>query len=228
MNFRKFAFQVSLLLPLGLLVSCGTTVRTDEQMPKTGFLPVSQPGAVYIKDFSTARTYMKVEGTPDLVDGIRDHSQKVLTQSLVAQFSAEAETSRLDPDAEMPKSGWLIMGEILKVYQPSRSYLSTKEGQNAKSRLLVRVWVYDLGRSSVQHFHTFNTEGRTPFARKLRKVDDLSELDPKEGVSEDAVIVAMKVDENLKSYFQERGWMASPEAPSETEETSSSEETPSY
>src|SRR5258707_750029 len=109
------------LIPLSLvlLTSCASVSVRSEQ--RAGRSPAQQPATIYIADFATTGAY-KIVGS----ENKDPETFKKKIANLLANYTTKAVTDHVAPAQRaasthgLPKSGWLVTGEFVRVNTGSR------------------------------------------------------------------------------------------------------------
>src|SRR5580658_3561605 len=115
-------FLTAGLFPLvaTLLASCASVSVTDEH--HEGAKPTKKPGKIYVAEFSAANANFKIAGE----EGKDPEAYKHKIADLLATYTVKsvndhvAAAQRTNTTAGLPKSGWLITGEFLRVNTGNR------------------------------------------------------------------------------------------------------------
>jgi hypothetical protein len=137
-----------------MLTGCSTIGTTPKYAAGTTRL-TPKPDHIYITPFDTEKGAWFVDKTDsDLIDFKRSFSedfQQLLRKRL--QNIAPVDTTW----NEIPKTGWLVVGEFTRVDQGSRFLRSAVGVGVGRTTLRTRVYVYDLSISSEKYILSFET-----------------------------------------------------------------------
>jgi hypothetical protein len=200
-------------LALVLLSSCASVSVRNEQ--RTGAKPKQKPAKIYVANFSTAKGAYKIAGT----ESKDPEAFKKKISDLLATYTVKSVNDHVAPaqraasTSGLPRNGWLITGEFVRVNTGSR-ILRAGVGLGAGgSKMETRVSVIDLAAGG-QPFLTFQTTGGSNAMPGLLESSGpgsaaLSMMTQSMmGVTDDSARTSRMIAGELNNYLLERGWMA--------------------
>jgi hypothetical protein len=206
---------VTVLLPciaLALLSSCASvSVKGENRSAKQ---PVQKPAKIYVADFATQNGAFKIAGEP----GKDPEAFKKKTAGVLSAYVVKAVNEHVAPAEHvqsvvgLPKTGWLVSGEFVRVNTGSRILRSGVGLGAGGTKMETRVHVYDLA-ASRDPFLTFETTGGSnampglmtstgPVSAAFSMVTQ-----GMMGVTDDAARTSRMIAGNLNEYFVNRGWL---------------------
>jgi hypothetical protein len=205
----------TLLLPclaLVLFSSCASvSVRSEKQVAKQ---PVRKPTKIYVAEFGSSQGNYKIQGEPGKnPEAFKKKTAETLAAYLVKGINDHvAPAERASSVGRLPKTGWLVAGEFLRVNTGSRILRSGVGLGAGGTKMETRVLVYDLA-SGTEPFLTFETTGGSNAMPGL-----LTSTGPGSaafsmmtqamlGVTDDAARTSRMITGALNSYLIERGWL---------------------
>ena len=207
------------LLPLALvfLSSCASVSVRSEQ--RTTAKPVHKPAKIYVANFSTAQGIYKIAGA----ESKDPEAFKKKIADLLAKYVTKGVSDHVAPAEQtastrgLPRNGWLITGEFLRVNTGSR-VLRAGVGLGAGgSKMETRVSVIDLAGNG-HPFLTFNTTGgsnampgllesTSPWGAAISMTAQAMM-----GVTDDSARTSRMIAGELNTYLIERGWLSKDKA----------------
>jgi hypothetical protein len=200
------------LLALSLLSSCASvSVRNERRNDKQ---PVQKPAKIYVADFSTEKGTFKPSGDAGKnLEAFKKNTAEALATNLVKRLDMHvAPAQRTSSVRGLPKSGWLVTGQLIRVNAGSlllRAGIGLGAGG---SKLETRVQVIDLA-SGTQPFLTFETTGGSNAQPGLltspapvSAVISLATA-PLRGLKDDNSRTSRMITGTLNEYLVERGWL---------------------
>ena len=152
------AFGLSCLAAV-FLSSCASVSVTDEK--RTSGKGVCKPAKIYIAEFGTSQAAVKIAGS----EAKDPEKFKKKIAGLLHNYTLKCVSEHVAPTQSaagaqgLPKSGWLVTGEFVRINTGSR-LLRAGVGLGAGgSKMETRVSVYDLALGTTQPFLTFETTG---------------------------------------------------------------------
>lgn len=205
---------ITVLLPciaLALLSSCASvSVKGENHSAKQ---PVQKPAKIYVADFATQNGVFRIAGDPGKdPEAFKKKTSGVLADYVVKELNLHvAPAERVATVVGLPKTGWLVSGEFLRVNTGSR-ILRAGVGLGAGgTKMETRVHVYDLA-SSAQPFITFETTGGSNAMPGLLTNPGTSAAismttQAMMGVTDDSARTSRMVAGMLNEYFVQHGWL---------------------
>jgi len=200
------------LLALSLLSSCASVSVKGER--RNARQPVQKPAKIYVADFSTEKGVFRAAGDAGKnLEAFKKKTAETLANDVVKGLNAHvAPAQRTSSVRGLPKSGWLVSGEFIRVNTGSR-VLRTLVGLGAGgSKMETQVQVIDLA-SGTQPFLTFATTGgsgaqpgllvRPGPVGAVLSLPRLLRL----GVTDDCSRTSRMIAGTLNEYLVERGWL---------------------
>ena len=207
-------FATSLFpLALVLLSSCASVSVKGEQ--REGSKPAKKPAKIYVADFGTSTGAFKIAGT----EGKDPEAFKLKTADMLATYIAKgvndhvAPTQRTKTTRGLPRSGWLITGEFVRVNTGSRELRALVGLGAGGSKMETRVSVIDLAGNG-KPFMTFDTTGGSNAMPGLMESTGPGSAvmsmatQSMMGVTDDAARTSRMIAGELNSYMIERGWLS--------------------
>ena len=204
-------------LALALLSSCASvSVKTEKH---NGHQPTQKPAKIYVTNFDTQHGVYKIAGSESKdPEAFKKKTAETLANYLnkgIDQHVAPAQ--RASSAKGLPKNGWLVTGEFVRVNTGSRLLRSGVGLGAGGSKMETRVSVIDLS-SSAQPFLTFETTGGSNAMPGL-----MSSTGPGSaafsmatqammGVTDDAARTSRMITGELAEYLVERGWLSKEKA----------------
>jgi hypothetical protein len=216
-NLRPAAHGLGACALLFLLASCAS-ISVQSGTEQAVLRP---PQKIYVERFSTDHGEFNVDREKIELSDFKKDLQNILQAGQIADL-----THRLIPAApapadpwSRPRHAWLLRGEFVKVNQGSR-FLRAAIGLGAGgTKMLTRVYVYDLSGSDHRPFLTFSTTGGSnaePGAITAFATDPLTLAVEialggisgfSHGVTEDAKRTAREITAVLSDYMYRRHWI---------------------
>ena len=205
----------AILLPclaLALLSSCASV--SVKGQARSGKQPVQKPAKVYVADFGTEHGVYKIAGAESKdPEAFKKKTAATLTDYVVKGINTHvAPAEHAAKVSGLPKNGWLVTGEFIRVNTGSRILRSGVGLGAGGTKMETRVQVYDLA-SGAQPFLSFETTGGSNAMPGL-----LTSTGPASaafsmttqammGVTDDAARTSRMIAGALNSYLVERGWL---------------------
>jgi hypothetical protein len=181
---------------LGLLAGCGTV--SIDNVPRTlGPAPQSRPEKIQVLPFvvEDCEWGLEVSSTDEAL--IKSSFADQMASAVVAELTPLAPASKAD--AGDISNAWLVQGRLHKVFLPDPTLPDSKR----KPRVQCTVFVFDLNRSRVQPFLSYDIVAKDVLP------DPLAEA-PKPG---ETAFLALEAKEcarllagSLQDYLKSRGW----------------------
>lgn len=207
------------LVPLGLFVlslaflsSCASISVKGEH--RTSGKPAQKPAKIYIADFSTATGAYKIAGA----ESKDPEAFKKKIAGLLATYTAKSVSDHVAPAVRvtatrgLPRNGWLVTGEFVRVNTGSR-VLRAGVGLGAGgSKMETRVSVIDLAGNG-QPFLTFETTGGSNAMPGLLESSGPGSAvismttQSMMGVTDDSARTGRMIAGELNNYMIEHGWL---------------------
>lgn len=207
----------AILLPcvaLAMLSSCASVSVKGEG--RSARQPVQKPVKIYVADFGTQQGTYKIAGKENLdPEAFKKKTSNTLTNYVVKGINDHvAPAERASGISGLPKSGWLVAGELTRVNTGSR-VLRAGVGLGAGgTKMETRVQVYDLAsaRGVQEPFMTFETTGGSNAMPGLLTNPGTSAAismttQAMMGVTDDAARTSRMIAGALNNYMVERGWL---------------------
>jgi len=200
-------------LALVLLSSCASVSVKSEQ--RTSAKPIKKPEKIYVADFGSAGATFKIAGT----EGKDPEAFKRKIADTLANYVAKsvgdhvAPTQRTNKTSGLPRSGWLITGEFIRVNTGSRELRAIVGLGAGGSKMETRVSVTDLSGNG-KPFMTFDTTGGSNAMPGLMESTGPGSAvismttQSMMGVTDDAARTSRMIAGELNSYLIERGWLS--------------------
>jgi hypothetical protein len=204
---------IHLTLPcfIVLLSSCASvSVKGEHRSAKQ---PVQKPAKIYVADFDTSKGSYKIGGEP----GKNPEAFKKKTAETLAAYVVKgidnhvAPAERTGSVSKLPKVGWLVAGEFVRVNTGSR-ILRAGVGLGAGgSKMETRVRIFDLA-SGTEPFLTFETTGGSnampglitnPGTTAAISMTTQAMM----GVTDDAARTSRMITGELNEYLIAHGWL---------------------
>lgn len=208
----KLAALVLPCLAAILFSSCASVSVKGEK--RTGKQPPQKPAKIYVADFGSQQGQFKIVGEPGKnPDAFKKKTAETLTTYLVKALSDHvAPAQPTGKIAGLPKSGWLVTGEFLRVNTGSRILRSGVGLGAGGTKMETRVNVIDLA-SGPAPFLTFETTGGSnampgllvstgPVSAALSVASQAAM-----GVTDDAARTSRMITGAINTYMVERGWI---------------------
>ena len=199
-------------LALALLSSCASVSVKSEK--RNGRQPAQKPAKIYVSDFGTQHGTFNIAG-----DAKKDpEAFKKKTAETLANYLTQginkhvAPAQRASGTAGLPKSGWLVTGEFVRVNTGSRILRSGVGLGAGGSKMETRVAVIDLA-SGAQPFLTFETTGGSNAMPGLMTstgpVSAAFSMTTQAmmGVTDDAARTSRMITGELSEYLMAHGWL---------------------
>lgn len=207
------------LFPLVLLLlsSCASVSVKCETCAKSK--PMQKPSKIYVADFGTAQGAFKIAGE----EAKNPEAFKKKTSDMLARYVAKsvgehvAPTERAANTRGLPRSGWLITGEFIRVNTGSRELRAIVGLGAGGSKMETRVSVIDLAGNG-QPFLTFETTGGSNAMPGLLESSGPGSAvismttQSMMGVTDDSARTSRMIAGELNTYMIERGWISKDKA----------------
>jgi hypothetical protein len=146
------------ILALSLLSSCASVSVKDER--RVAKQPAQKPVRIYVADFRTDKGAYKAAGDAGKdLEAFKKKTADTLATYLVKGLDAHvAPAQRTSNTGALPKSGWLVTGDFVRVNTGSRVLRSGVGLGAGGTKMETKVMVYDLA-SGKDPFLTFETTG---------------------------------------------------------------------
>jgi len=205
---------VALILPcltLALLSSCASvSVKGEKRSAKQ---PTQKPAKIYVADFGTQQGAYKIQGEP----GKNPEAFKKKTAETLANYLVKGVDKHVAPAvrtasvAGLPKTGWLVAGEFVRVNTGSRVLRAGVGLGVGGTKMETRVLVFDLA-SGTEPFLTFETTGGSNAMPGLLTNPGTSAAismttQAMMGVTDDAARTSRMITGALNTYLIDRGWL---------------------
>jgi hypothetical protein len=204
----------SAALALALLSSCASvSVRSVNHAHQR---PTRKPDKIYIAQFDTTRGTFRIVGA----EAKDPEAFKQKIAGLVAKYVAKDVNLHVAPAQvtttphSLPRSGWLVTGEFLRVHTGSRVLRAVVGLGAGGTKMETRVSVIDLSGAGHQPFLTFETTGgsnampgmmesSSPWGAALSMT-----AQSMMGVTDDAARTSRMITGELNTYMIQRGWLS--------------------
>jgi hypothetical protein len=208
----KIAATLLPCLALALLSSCASVSVKGEN--RAGKQPVQKPTQIYVADFgSKVGTYKIVGAEGKDPETFKKKTAETLSAYLVKGISDHvAPAQRTKSVVGLPKRGWLVSGEFIRVNTGSRLLRSGVGLGAGGTKMETRVQVYDLA-ASTSPFLTFETTGGSnAMPGLITSTGPVSAAfsmttQAMMGVTDDAARTSRMITGALNTYFIQRGWL---------------------
>jgi hypothetical protein len=198
-------------LILVFLSSCASVSVKGEQRGTNK--PAKKPAKIYVADFGTPNASFKIAGAEAKdPEAFKKKTANTLAAYVVKGINEHvAPAERVGSVVGLPKTGWLVSGEFLRVNTGSR-ILRAGVGLGAGgTKMETRVHVYDLA-ASAQPFLTFDTTGGSNAMPGLLTNPGTTAAismttQAMMGITDDAARTSRMIAGELNSYLIERGWL---------------------
>ena len=205
----------ALLLPclaLALLSSCASVSVKGEN--RAANQPQQKPAKVYVADFDTQHGVYNIAGTPGKdPEAFKKKTADTLTNYLLPAINKHvAPAEHAAGIQHLPKAGWLVTGEFVRVNTGSR-VLRAGVGLGAGgTKMETRVRVFDLAGRGTEPFMTFETTGGSNAMPGLLTNPGTTAAismttQAMMGVTDDAARTSRMITGALNTYLVERGWL---------------------
>ncbi|EDY18252.1 hypothetical protein CfE428DRAFT_4036 [Chthoniobacter flavus Ellin428] len=203
------------LVPIALLLlsSCASVSVKGEH--REASKPVQKPAKIYVAAFDTTKGAYKIAGT----EAKDPESFKHKTAETLANYVTKCVNEHVVPaeraaDAHrLPRQGWLITGEFLRVNTGNRELRALVGLGAGGSKMETRVSVIDLAGNG-KPFLTFETTGGSNAMPGLLESSGPGSAamsmttQSMMGVTDDAARTSRMIAGELNTYMMERGWIA--------------------
>jgi hypothetical protein len=207
----KIAAIILPCLALTLLSSCASvSVKGERSSAKQ---PAQKPAKIYVANFGTQQGTYKIAGDAGKnPEAFKKKTSETLTNYLVKGVNEHvAPAVRADSVGGLPKTGWLVAGEFVRVNTGSR-ILRAGVGLGAGgTKMETRVLVFDLA-SGTEPFLTFETTGGSNAMPGLLTNPGTSAAismttQAMMGVTDDCARTSRMITGELNNYLISRGWL---------------------
>ncbi|MDR3404075.1 MAG: DUF4410 domain-containing protein [Chthoniobacter sp.] len=203
------------LIPLSLILlsSCASVSVKGEQ--RTAGKPVRKPAKIYVADFDTTKGVYKIAGAENKdPEAFKKKIAGLLTGYVVKSVNDHVAPAQQAASTHgLPRSGWLVTGEFVRVCTGSR-LLRAGIGLGAGgSKMETRVSIIDLAGNS-KPFMTFETTGGSNAMPGLLESSGPGSAvismttQSMMGVTDDAARTSRMIAGELNTYLIERGWLS--------------------
>jgi len=200
------------LLALSLFSSCASVSVKDER--RNAQQPVQKPAKIYVADFGTEKGIFKAAGDAGKnLEAFKNKTAETLANDLVKGLDTHvAPAQRTSSVRGLPKSGWLVSGEFIRVNTGSRVLRTGVSLGAGGTKMKTQVQVIDLA-SGTPPFLTFETTGgsnATPGMLTSPGAVGAVLSVPRQlkfGVTDDSSRTSRMITGTLNEYLVERGWL---------------------
>jgi hypothetical protein len=198
---------------LALFSSCASvSVKTEKH---NGPQPKQKPAKIYVANFDTQHGVFNIAGSESKnSEAFKKKTSETLANYLTAGIDKHvAPAQRASNTKGLPKNGWLVTGEFVRVNTGSRILRSGVGLGAGGSKMETRVSVFDLA-SSAQPFLTFETTGGSnAMPGLITSTGPVSAAfsmttQAMMGVTDDAARTSRMITGELSEYLVQRGWLA--------------------
>jgi hypothetical protein len=209
MNITRLLLPI---LALSLLSSCASVSVKGER--RTGKQPTQKPAKIYVADFGTEQGAFKAAGDAGKdLPAFKRKTADTLSTYLVKGLSEHvAPAQRTRSVGGLPKSGWLVGGQLVRVNTGSRLLRSGVGLGAGGTKIETRVVVFDLA-TGTEPFLTFETTGGSnampglivstgPASAAISMTTQAMM-----GVTDDCARTSRMITDTLNEYLVDRGWL---------------------
>jgi hypothetical protein len=177
--------------------------------------PSRKPATIYVAEFDTARGAFKIAGTESKdPEAFKHKIAGLVAKYLVKDVNLHVAPAQLTNTTRgLPRSGWLVTGEFVRVNTGSRALRAIVGLGAGGSKMETRVSVIDLS-SGTQPFLTFETTGgsnampglmesSSPWGAAISMTSQAMM-----GVTDDAARTSRMITGELNTYLIQHGWLA--------------------
>jgi hypothetical protein len=213
---NSFRFSLA-LLALALFSSCASV--SVKGVNRTRRSPLRKPDKIYVAAFDTAHGTFKIAGKEAQdPEAFKQKIAGLLATYIVKDASIHVAPAQLAGSTRgLPRSGWLVTGEFVRVNTGSRFLRAVVGLGSGGSKMETRVSVIDLSGPG-QPFLTFETTGgsnampglmesSSPWGAALSMTAQAMM-----GVTDDAARTSRMVTGELNTYMVQRGWISKDKA----------------
>lgn len=211
---------VAVLLPclaVALLSSCASVSVKGENRSRQQ--PTQKPGKIYVADFGTGNGTYKIAGKESTdPEAFKKKTSNTLTNYVVKAVNTHVAPAEHTTNVRgLPKSGWLVAGEFVRVNTGSR-VLRAGVGLGAGgTKMETRIRVFDLSARTMEPFLSFETTGGSNAMPGLLTNPGTSAAismttQAMMGVTDDCARTSRMVAGALNTYMVERGWISKKDA----------------
>jgi hypothetical protein len=208
---RLFPF---LILSSAALVFCSCASVSVRHPERSGAAqPKAPPPHIYLEPFSTERTQVKESFRRKIKGQLKAEAQQILTRYLVSELSKNvAPVTVIRRGAALPRSGWLVTGEITRVAEGSRLLRMGVGLGMGGTKMETSVAVRNLPASNPPFLRFQTTGGSNAMPGALTSPIPFSAgptaiLRSQDGVTDDSARTARAISGTLRGYMAERGWI---------------------
>lgn len=205
---------VALVLPciaLALLSSCASvSVKGEKRAAKQ---PAQKPAKIYVANFGTQQGSYKIAGDAGKdPEAFKKKTAETLAAYLVKGVSDHvAPAQRTSSVGGLPKTGWLVAGQFLRVNTGSRVLRSGVGLGAGGTKMETRVLVFDLA-GGTEPFLSFETTGGSNAMPGLLTNPGTTAAismttQAMMGVTDDCARTSRMITGALNNYLIERGWL---------------------
>jgi hypothetical protein len=207
------------LFPLAFvfLSSCASvSVKGEHRVSRK---PTQKPAKIYVADFGTATGAFKIVGAENKdPEAFKHKTADVLAGYITKSVNDHvAPAERTKSTKGLPKSGWLITGEFVRVNTGNRELRALVGLGAGGSKMETRISVIDLAGDG-KPFLTFETTGGSNAMPGLLESSGPGSAvmsmttQSMMGVTDDSARTSRMVAGELNSYLIERGWLSKDKA----------------
>lgn len=206
-----------MFLAAALFSSCASVSVKD--VNRASRRPMRKPDKIYIAQLDTTRgTFNIVGAEAKNPEAFKQKIAGLLAGYVVKDVSLHVAPAQLTTTPHsLPRSGWLVTGEFLRVNTGSRALRAIVGLGAGGSKMETRISVIDLSGSG-QPFLTFETTGgsnampglmesSSPWGAALSMTAQAMM-----GVTDDAARTSRMITGELNTYMIQRGWLATDKA----------------
>jgi hypothetical protein len=201
------------LLAVALLSSCASVSVKD--VNSASRRPTRKPDKIYIAQFDTTRGTFKIVGAESKdPEAFKQKIAGLLAKYVEKDVNLHVAPAQLTTKPHsLPRSGWLVTGEFLRINTGSRALRAIVGLGAGGSKMETRVSVIDLSGSG-QPFLTFDTTGgsnampglmesSSPWGAALSMTSQAMM-----GVTDDTARTSRMITGELNTYMIQHGWLA--------------------
>ncbi len=152
-GWKRAALVVALVAVAGIFTGCSTI--NIEELDRSEAKLSPNPDRIYVAPFDTSHGQWLVGRQGAELENFKREYQTHFSRIMEERLMKVAPTELRWTD--LPKSGWLVAGEFVKVYQGSRALRYTVGMGVGSTRLQTIVYVYDLSKSRDKYVLCFRT-----------------------------------------------------------------------
>lgn len=202
------------LFPIALLLfsSCASVSVRNER--RTSSKPIQKPNRIYVTAFDTRPGRFRIAGDENKNPEAFAHkiSEMLARYTVRAINDHVAPASRLADVRRLPRAGWLVTGEFVRVHTGNRELRAVVGLGAGGTKMETRVSVRDLAGSG-EPFLTFETTGGSNAMPGLLESSGPGSAalsmasQSMMGVTDDAARTSRMIAGQLNTYMRERGWL---------------------